>query len=176
MGLNTTAAYIVSAALVAPALTKLGISPLQAHFFIFYFACLSGITPPVCLVAYPAGAIANANPFRVGLTSFLMAMPAYILPYMAVFGPALLMEGTPLQIIRAIVTSVVGGFSLAAAFQGWLLIRLKMYKRVMLVIASLLLFSTTIKTDIIGFLIIVFVFVSSIFAKQKVSVSLEKRK
>jgi TRAP transporter 4TM/12TM fusion protein len=176
MGLNTTAAYIVSAALVAPALTKLGISPLQAHFFIFYFACLSGITPPVCLVAYPAGAIANANPFKVGLTSFLMAMPAYILPYMAVFGPALLMEGTSLQIIRAIVTSVIGGLSLAAAFQGWLILRLELYKRVMLVIASLLLFSTTIKTDIVGFLIIIFVFVTSIFARQKAPVSLEKRK
>lgn len=174
MGLNTTAAYIVSAALVAPALTRLGLTPIQAHFFIFYFACLSAITPPVCLVAYPAGAIANANPFKVGITSFIMASPAYILPYMAAFGPSLLMEGTIFQILRAAFTSIVGGISLAAAVQGWMFRLLTGYERVILVIAALLLFSTKYFTDIIGISLIIVIFIVSKLTSHRNKVAYNK--
>src|SRR5690606_6472158 len=80
MGLPTTAAYIISAAVLAPALNDLGVDLLQAHFFIFYFACMSGITPPVALVAIPAGSIAGANPFKVGVRAFQIALAGFIIP------------------------------------------------------------------------------------------------
>lgn len=118
MGLPTTAAYIVSAAVLAPTLTDLGISPLQAHMFIFYFACLSGITPPVALVAIPAGSIAGANPFKVGVRAFQIALAGFIIPYMFVYSPELLLKGDPMRILLATGTAMLGVWALAVAVIG----------------------------------------------------------
>lgn len=118
MGLPTTAAYIISAAVLAPALHDLGVELLQAHFFIFYFACLSGITPPVALVAIPAGSIAGANPFAVGVRAFQIALAGFIIPYMIVFSPELIMKGEPIQIGLSLITACIGIWGLAVALIG----------------------------------------------------------
>ena len=122
MGLPTTAAYIVSAAVLAPALQDFGVEPLQAHFFIFYFACMSGITPPVALVAIPAASLAGANSFSVGLQAFRIAAAGFIIPYMFVYSPALLLRGEPLaELALAAITACIGVWALATASGGYLL-------------------------------------------------------
>lgn len=164
MGLNATSAYIVSAALVAPVLIKLGLSPLQSHFFIFYFACFSCITPPVCLVAYPAAALAETDPFKVGLVSFVMAMPAYIIPFMAAYGPGLLLVGTTGEIIRVAITSIIGAVCLAATVQSWFFRNLHIIERIIYGGATLLLFNTGLTSDIYGLsaiaILSIFVFIT----------------
>lgn len=119
MGLPTTAAYIISAAVLAPALNDLGVGLLPAHLFIFYFACMSGITPPVALVAIPAGSIAGANPFKVGIKAFQIALAGFIIPYMFVFSPELLLEGEPVRIVLALITACIGVWALAVAMIGF---------------------------------------------------------
>jgi TRAP-type uncharacterized transport system fused permease subunit len=121
MGLPTTAAYLVSAAVLAPALNDLGVGLLQAHLFIFYFACMSGITPPVALVAIPAGSIAGANPFAVGVKAFQIALAGFIIPYMIVFSPELMLQGTWPLIIKATITALIGVWALAVAMAGHVL-------------------------------------------------------
>jgi TRAP transporter 4TM/12TM fusion protein len=121
MGLPTTAAYIVSAAVLAPALNDLGVGLLQAHLFIFYFACMSGITPPVALVAIPAGSIAGANPFSVGVKAFQIALAGFIIPYMIVFSPELMLQGTWPLIVKATITALIGVWALAVAMAGFFL-------------------------------------------------------
>ncbi len=118
MGLPTTAAYIISAAVLAPALHDLGVELLQAHLFIFYFACLSGITPPVALVAIPAGSIAGANPFAVGVRAFQIALAGFIIPYMIVFSPELILKGEPFAIVLSLITASIGIWALAVALIG----------------------------------------------------------
>lgn len=118
MGLPTTAAYIVSAAVLAPALNDLGVGLLQAHLFIFYFACMSGITPPVALVAIPAASIAGANSFQVGLKAFQLALAGFVIPYMVVFSPELLMQGSWPMVAKAAVTAMIGVWALAVSMSG----------------------------------------------------------
>lgn len=121
MGLPATAAYIVSAAVIANPLITMGVDPLAAHLFIFYFACLSGITPPVALVAFPAGSIAGVNPVAVGFSAFRLAIVAFIIPFMFVYAPELLFRGEWHQMILVTITAIIGIWSLASAMGGWLL-------------------------------------------------------
>lgn len=154
MGLPTTAAYIVSAAVLAPALVKLGISPLQAHFFIFYFACLSGITPPVALVAIPAASIANANPVLVSVKAFQMALTAFIIPFLFVYSPALLLQGEFWPVVLAVVTALIGVWGLANGLGGFTLGRpLPLLMRVVLSLGAITLINPGLLTDIIGLLV-----------------------
>lgn len=119
MGLPTTACYIVSATIMAPGLIKMGITPLQAHLFIFYYACLSGITPPVALVAYPAGAIAKASPVAVSITAFRLGIVGFLVPFIFIYSPNLLLIGSLNQIIIASVTSLIGTYFISIASEGW---------------------------------------------------------
>ncbi len=158
MGLPATAAYIISASMIARALEALGIPILAAHLFIFYFACLSGLTPPVALVAFPAGSIAGANPFSVGLQAFKMALPAFIIPFMFVHAPAMLMQGTPWTVLLAVISGVIGVWAFASALNGWLLRRsLAFYLRVPLLFGALALIFAGLKSDMIGLGIIIIV-------------------
>lgn len=119
MGLPTTACYLISATILAPGLADLGISPIQAHLFIFYYACMSGITPPVALVAYPAGAIAKANPVTVSLTAFRLGVVGFLVPFMFVYSPNLLMIGTVGQILIACITALIGVGIISISSEGW---------------------------------------------------------
>ncbi len=120
MGMPTTAAYAVAASVVAPGLQQMGIPPLVAHFFVFYYAVLSAITPPVALAAYAAGGIAGSDPLKTSVTAFKIGLAAFIVPFMFFYSPAMLGGGEWYEILRVAATASVGIFLLAASVQGWL--------------------------------------------------------
>jgi TRAP transporter 4TM/12TM fusion protein len=119
MGMPTTAAYAVAASVVAPGLTQLGIPPLTAHFFVFYYAVISAITPPVALAAYAGAGIAGSDPMRTSVESFRIGLSAFIVPFMFFYSPGLLLEGEWLTIARNCATALIGVWLLSAAAIGW---------------------------------------------------------
>lgn len=150
MGLPTTACYILLAVLAAPALIKLGVLPIGAHLFVFYFGIISAITPPVAGAAYAASGIAKAGPMKIGFTACRLGVAAFILPYMWIYGPALLLIGEPLTVIWAVFTSTIGIAACAAGIQGYIFRPATILERIMLLIASLLLIKPGWITDVIG--------------------------
>lgn len=118
MGLPTTAAYLILATVVAPALVKLGMPMLTAHFFVFYYGCISTITPPVALAAYVAAGIAGSDINKVGWTAASYGLTSYLLPFAFCFGPGLLLQGTALQNTIAVITACAGTFAIATAVVG----------------------------------------------------------
>jgi TRAP transporter 4TM/12TM fusion protein len=120
MGMPTTAAYAVAAAVIAPGLIRMGIEPLTAHFFIFYYAVMSAITPPVALAAYAGAAIAQSDPMKTSVESFKIGLAAFIVPFIFFFNDGLLMQGTWLDILHVFLTALIGIYLLSSAVQGWL--------------------------------------------------------
>src|SRR5690606_31831483 len=119
MGLPTTAAYVVLAALGAPALVELGVPVLAAHLFIFYFGCISNVTPPVSLAAYAAAGIAGAPPLRTATTAMALASTGFLVPFMFVYGPPLLLVGPWHEVALAAATGLAGVVALSAAVIGY---------------------------------------------------------
>ncbi|MBM4325840.1 MAG: TRAP transporter permease [Deltaproteobacteria bacterium] len=158
MGMPTTAAYAIAASVLAPALTReFGIVPIAAHLFVFYFACLSALTPPVALAAFAAAAIANAKPWNVGWQSMRFAIAGFIVPFMFIYGPAMVLQGTTFEITMVVITGLLGTMSLAAAVQGWLLTHVPVVQRIVLFAAALTLIIPGMITDLIGFGLLVVV-------------------
>ena len=118
MGLPSLPAYILVATFGAPALVQAGVPVLAAHLFVMYFAISSGITPPVCLVAYAGAAIADAPPMKTGFTAFKLGIAAFIVPFIFIFEPALLLMGDWATILQAVFTAVLGVVCLASSMQG----------------------------------------------------------
>ncbi len=150
MGMPTTAAYAVAASVVAPGLVQLGIPQLTAHFFVFYFAVLSAITPPVALASYAAAGISGANPMETSVASFKIGIAAFIVPFMFFYNGALLMEGGWFEVSRAAVTAVIGVFLLSAGVQGWVMSRAAWWVRVIVIAAALFMIEGGGITDLIG--------------------------
>jgi len=150
MGLPTAAAYILVSTLVAPALVNLGIDLLAAHLFCFYGAMLSSITPPVAMAAYAAAGLANANPFRIAVTAVRFGIAAFIVPFFFVMNPALIGIGSVVTIVMAAITATVGSIAIAAAVQGWLLVRMSVIERIVFFGGGLLLMAPEIKSDLVG--------------------------
>ncbi len=151
MGMPTTAAYAVAASVVAPGLVDLGIPQLTAHFFVFYFAVVSAITPPVALASYAAAGISGSNPMETSVASFKIGISAFVVPFMFFYNGAILMDGTWFEIIRAGATATVGVFLLSSGMQGWFMGgRTAWFLRVALVVAALFMIEGGWITDIIG--------------------------
>ncbi len=165
MGMPTTAAYAVAASVVAPGLVQLGIPQLTAHFFVFYFAVVSAITPPVALASYAAAGISGANPLETSVASFKIGISAFIVPFMFFYNGNLLMQGPTVEIagemmhqapawynlVRSAVTAILGIFLLSSGIQGWFLGgRPAWFLRVGLIFAALLLIAGGIATDLAG--------------------------
>ena len=150
MGLPTVAAYIICASVVAPSLTLMGINELVAHMFIFYFACISAITPPVALASFAAAGIAETSPWRVGMMSFRIAFAAYVIPFMIVYTPALLAKGTILQVSGALAIASFGVFSIAGSLQGWFLYKATLPERILMFISGVFLIHANLTSDIVG--------------------------
>ena len=168
MGMPTTAAYAVAASVVAPGLIELGIQPLVAHFFVFYFAVISAITPPVALASYAAAGISGANPMATSFTSFKIGLTAFIVPFMFFYNAALLMEGEWFVILRAFVTACIGVFFLAAAIQGWFWgAHSNWVVRGILLIAALCMIEGGLYTDIGGAILAVVAIILNKFFKGK---------
>ncbi len=119
MGMPTPAVYVMTAALVAPPLLELGVPLLEAHLFLVYFAAMSAITPPIAVAAFTAAPIANANPMKIGWQAVRLAAVGFVFPFIFVFRPGLLLQGSTLQILDAFVSGVIVAFALAAAVEGW---------------------------------------------------------
>jgi TRAP-type uncharacterized transport system fused permease subunit len=150
MGMPTTPAYIVMTSLLVPALIKLGVAMPAAHMFAFYFAILSAITPPVALAVFAAAGLAKADLWSSGWAAMKIGAAGFIVPFMFVYEPALLMIGDWPTIIWRFVCSVIGVGLLAAGLHGYLLRRAAMWERVVLVVAAFWLVKPDWTSDLIG--------------------------
>lgn len=161
MGLPTTAAYVVLAALGAPALVQLGVPLLAAHLFIFYFGCISNVTPPVSLAAFAAAGIAGSPPIRTAVSAAVLAGAGFIVPFMFVYGPELLMQGAPLGIAIAAGTALIGVVALAAAGVGYARKTLAPWERALALVAAVMLVYPQLATDGAGLVAVTVVFLRS---------------
>ncbi|MEM9684302.1 MAG: DUF3394 domain-containing protein, partial [Pseudomonadota bacterium] len=151
MGLPTTPAYIVQVALLVPALTKLGVQLEAAHLFAFYFAILSVITPPVAISLYAANGLSGAGLWESGVAAVKLAATGYIIPFMFVYGPSLMLIGTPVEIVLTSITAIVGVICLASSLHGYLLRQAMIHERLLLFAASMTLITPGVFTDLAGF-------------------------
>lgn len=154
MGMPTTAAYIMGAILAIPALDKLSVPALSAHFFVLYFAALSMVTPPVALAAFVAGGIAKANVWKTGWVAFRYSLAGFLVAFAFVFSPALLLQGEWQAIIPAVVTAVIGCYALAGCVVGYLRARNSMLESALLFIAAALLISPVLKASLGGLVLL----------------------
>ncbi len=151
MGIPTTATYIVLATMAAPALVKLGVVPLAAHLFVFYFGVVADITPPVALAVYAGAAIADSNPWKTGIEAVKLALGAFLVPYIFALSPVLILVGaTPLLILQMLATSVMGMGALGAGVAGFWTINLSRIERFALIAGGLLLVDPGLLTDLCG--------------------------
>lgn len=150
MGLPTTAAYLILATVVAPALSKLGVPILTAHMFVFFYGCVSTITPPVALASYVAAGIAKADINQVGWTAFAYGITCYILPFMFFFGPGLMLSGDLVDILLASASGLLGVFCIAATIVGFAWQKLVLWHRLILGCAGLALLHQGLLTDAAG--------------------------
>jgi TRAP transporter 4TM/12TM fusion protein len=137
MGLPVTACYIILAVLAAPALIQAGVTPIGAHLFVFYFGIVSGLTPPVALTAYVAAGIAHTPVFRTGVYSFLIALVAFLVPYVWIYEPSLIFQGPFANTILYFLLCAVSIISLAAGVMGYLFTSANIPERTMFFIAGL---------------------------------------
>ena len=154
MGLTTSAAYILTVILGGPVLVELGIHPLAAHMFVFYYACLSCITPPVALAAFAGAAIANSKPFATGFESMRLAAVAYLVPFFFVYSPVLIWQGSLGQILLATLSATMGTVALGSGMMGYLRDRLNWGFRILLLVAGLGLIKPGLATDIFGAIVL----------------------
>ena len=168
MGVPTTANYCIMASTCAPILITIGVPKVAAHFFVFYFGIVADITPPVALAAYAGSAIAKSNPMKTGITATKLAIAAFIVPYIFCLNPAMLfVDTTVFEVIQIIITALLGIFSLAAALNGFLSRKIPALLRVVMAIGGVVLMYPTIFTDLIGIVILAFVYVWQKFGGKK---------
>jgi TRAP transporter 4TM/12TM fusion protein len=169
-GVPTTANYLIMVTVAAPILALLGVEPLVAHFFVFYYGILADITPPVALCAYATAGIAGANPFTAGNTAFRLGMGKALVPFVFVFSPSLLImvqDFSLQEFALATVGCVLGITALSAAFSDYLLDRLWWWERLLLGFAAILLVAPELTTTIIGTAIFIPIAARPLFWKRE---------
>jgi TRAP transporter 4TM/12TM fusion protein len=154
MGLTTTAVYITLAALVIPALTKMGVAPMAAHLFAFYFGLVSAITPPVALASFAAAGIAGSNPMQTGFHSFRLGIAKYILPFVFVFNPSMVFVGDWLHIVMGIAGGFAGIYALTVTTEGWMLAKVGWLMRIFMAAVAVMLFHPDLRTDLVGWAVL----------------------
>ena len=156
MGVPTTANYVIMATTCAPILIGMGMNPFAAHMFVFYFGIVADITPPVALAAYAGSAIANASPIKTAINATLLAIAAFIVPYIFGLNPAMLFIDTNLlQVILIIITSLVGIFGVSAGIRGFIIRPMNVLERILIIISGLLLIYPGLITDLVGLVAII---------------------
>lgn len=153
MGMPTTAAYAIAASVVAPALQRMGLDVLPVHLFIFYFAVISTITPPIALSAFAGAALAGADPWKTSFKAVRYGIAAFIVPFLFIHNQGILLDGTIPEIVRTTITAALGVWALATASEGWLGGRMPAGFRIALVGAALLLIAGDVYTDLAGILL-----------------------
>ncbi|WP_294484059.1 TRAP transporter fused permease subunit [uncultured Mailhella sp.] len=167
MGVPTAPAYILVASLGAPLLIKAGVPMIAAHMFLLYYAVISVITPPVCLASFAGAAIAEAPAMQTGIEGCKLATVSFIIPFMFVFEPALLLIGDTSTIIMSIITSLVGVISVSAAMQGFLLRPLNKIEQLLLLLGGFFMIYPGFITDICGCVTIVSILLIQIYANRR---------
>ncbi len=155
MGMTVTAAYLLMVVLIAPALMDSGISGLLAHFFVFYFAVLSFLTPPVCLAAYAAASIAKSQMLKTALQAMRLGISAYIVPFIIAYRPSLLLDGSPTQVVTSVSGALIGVALLSVGMEGYIFRVLGWPKRMLLILGGGLIMVPDLISDAIGLLITV---------------------
>jgi TRAP transporter 4TM/12TM fusion protein len=153
MGMPTTPAYIVQVALLVPALVKLGVQVEAAHLFVFYFAILSAITPPVALAVYAANTLSQAKILEASWAAVKLGATGFIVPFMFVYEPGILMQGTPLHITLVLLQATIGVIILAAALQRYFFGKMTIWMSVLLFAAALLLIYPDLRLTATGLII-----------------------
>ena len=153
-GMPTTSAYVMSSVLIAPALVVLGADPLSAHLFIYYFAILSMITPPVALAAYAASTIAKTDPSSTGLNAIAIAFPIFLIPFTFFTLPSILLTGTPIEIATDFAVSIAMIISASIAVVGWCTVRLNLFLRSIFAVLSVVVGFFSLVPSMIAFILI----------------------
>jgi len=174
MGVPTTANYIIQATVSAPALIALDVPPIAAHLFVFYFGIVADITPPVALAAFAGSGIANSNPFKTGIEAFKLGFAAYLVPYIFVLSPVLVLvrpEGITtivfiVLVVKAIITAVIGMIGIGGATTGYFITNGKWYERILLFVAGVSLIKPSTETDLLGFGLLAFVWIMQKYRKK----------
>ena len=153
MGIPTTATYVIMATTCAPILTRMGMNEFAAHMFVFYFGIVADITPPVALAAYAGSAIAHASPMKTAINATLLAIAAFIVPYVFGLNPAMLFIDTnAIQVVSIIITSLIGIFAISAGIRGYAFRNMNAIERILIILGGLCLIDPKTITDIIGLL------------------------
>lgn len=155
MGMPSTASYVMASVVAAPAIVLLGVNPLDAHMFVFFYAVLSTITPPVCVGAYTAAGIAGSDPNRTAFTAVKLALPGFIVPFIFVLAPEILLTNVTNWAVttQAVVTAIIGVFLLASASENYMMALMHWYERLLALIGSLVLLYPGTYSDICGLII-----------------------
>jgi len=166
LGMPAAPAYIICASIFAPALVKAGLSIPAAHIFIYYYALLSSISPPVAMAAFAASSISGASPIKTGFWAVRTAAVAYILPFSFAYSPELLMMGSPVSIVVAFITAVIGVMAIVWGLQGYILRPLNRLLRPLLIAVSILMIFPGVTTDISGITVIAVILIHQIVLKR----------
>lgn len=166
-GMPPAAVYVILGSVLAPPLIQMGATPIAAHMFIFYFSCIGTITPPVAITAYAGAAIADASPNKTGWTAFRYGLVAYIIPFMFITSPALLLVAPIQEILIGSVTAIIGVICLVGAVEGFIFIRFSVVPRLLLFIAALCTLYPEKISDIVGLILIAIALILNRVLKQK---------
>lgn len=157
MGMPTTASYVMASVVAAPAIVLLGVNPLDAHLFVFYFAALATVTPPVCVGAYTAAGLAGSDPNKTAFSAVKLALSGFIVPFIFILAPEILLTNVSswLVTIQAIISAIVGVFLLASAAENYMMAPLRWYERILALVGALGLLYPGTLSDFCGLAILV---------------------
>jgi TRAP transporter 4TM/12TM fusion protein len=170
MGIPPTAVYVLGGSIVVPALIGLGLKPLPAHLFTFYFACLGAITPPVCAAVYVTSSLAESDWWKTGWLATRLGLAGFIVPFMFVYSQSLLLSGSPLEVAYNALTAFLGVFFLGTFAVGYFAGRMGWVKRVVMAVAGATLIHPGVVTDLIGLAL-----ASLVYLSQRHPIMAEKR-
>lgn len=155
MGVPTTANYVITSTIVSPALVQLGVPLIAAHLFVFYFGIVADITPPVCEAAFAGAAIAEADPLKSGINASKLAIGAFVTPYVFINSPELVLVNVNWYRLPVIIIgALLGMYSVSCAVEGWYIDNLNVLERIILGIGGIMLIQPSLRTDIVGIIII----------------------
>lgn len=169
MGMPTTASYVMASAVAAPALILLGGKPLDVHFFVFFYAVLSSVTPPVCVGAYTAAGIAGSDPNKTAFTAIKLSLAGFIVPFVFIYSPEIMLTNVvswPFTIV-ALITAIIGVFGLSIATEGYVAAPVPLWGRLMAFAGAILLIFPGIVTDAAGLALLGFVILYNLKFQKK---------
>lgn len=172
MGVPTTANYLITSTIAAGAIIGLGFEPLAAHMFVFYFGIIADVTPPVALAAMAGAAIAKSDPLKTGFEATKLSIGAFIIPYMFIFNPQILMINTTfVEVIPILITSLIGMFGVSAGLDGYVFRKCNFIERILFIAAGLLSIYPEFYTDIIGIGLIAALIILQLLTRKKKAIA-----